>query len=246
LVVSVPHAGTFLPDDLAAGLNPLGRAVADTDWFVDRLYDFAPALGATLLVATHSRTVADLNRSPDGGALYPGQAETGFCPTESFDGAPLYDGPPPDAAQRATRRARVWQPYHDALSGQLARVRALHGRVVLLDAHSIRGAIPRLFPGRLPDLNYGTNGGVSCTPGLAARAMAATAGSGFSQVLDGRFRGGHITRHYGDPARGVQAIQLELAQSTYMDEDAAPRWDPARAAPLVAALRSLVRELLDA
>ena len=246
LIVSIPHAGTFIPDEILSGLTPAGRAVIDTDWHVDTLYDFAASLGATILAAQVSRTVVDLNRSPAGGLLYPGQAETGICPTETFAGEPLYAAAP-DAAETSARIDRYWRPYHEALQGQLARIRSLHGSVRLLDAHSIRSTIPRLFDGTLPSLNYGTNGGLSADPALVARAMAATAQSGFSQVLDGRFRGGFITRHYGDPAGGVHAIQLELAQSSYMDEDSPrPVLDRVRAAPLVAALTRLVEELLRA
>ena len=246
LIVSIPHAGTFLPADIAGRLAPAGRALADTDWHVDRLYDGAAALGATVLVATHSRFVADLNRPPDGGKLYPGQAETSICPTETFDGAPLYAAAPPGAAEIDARVAKYWRPYHAALLAEIERVKSLHGTVHLLDAHSIRGTIPRLFEGTLPNLNFGTNGGASAAPGLVARAMAATQGKGFSQVLDGRFRGGHITRYYGKPMAGVHAIQLELAQYCYLDEAAPCPFDACRAAPLVALLGTLVRELLRA
>ncbi len=246
LIVSVPHAGTFIPAPILAQLTEAGRRAIDTDWHVDRLYAFAAGMGATLLTATHSRTVIDLNRWPAGGPLYPGQVETALCPTETFDGAPLYAGDPPGPAEVAARVAAYWQPYHDALGAEIARVAALHGQVHLLDAHSIRTTVPRLFAGRLPDLNFGTNSGAAAEPGLAARAMAATAGRGFSQVLDGRFRGGAITRRYGDPARGVHAIQLELAQACYLDEAAPCPFDAARAAPLVAVLTALVGELLRA
>ena len=246
LVVSVPHAGVFLPPDLQPPLSHVGWARVDTDWHMHELFRFAAGLGATLLMATHSRTVVDLNRSPAGGALYPGQAETTVCPSESFAGEPLYEGAPPGAAEIADRVARYWQPYHDALAAQLARVRALHGAVRLLDGHSIRSRVPRLFDGVLPDLNFGTDGGRTAAPDLIARAQAATAPEGFSQVLDGRFRGGHITRHYGDPAGGVHAIQLEVAQSAYMDEAAPHRWEPARAWRLQSALQRLVDALLVA
>ncbi len=246
LIVSVPHAGTYIPAPIHAQLSQAGRSVTDTDWHVDQLYNFAPALGATLLTATHSRTVIDLNRSPAGGLLYPGQVETALCPTETFDGAKLYAAAPPGPDEVVARTAAYWQPYHDALRAEIARVAALHGRVHLLDAHSIRATIPRLFAGRLPDLNYGTNSGTSADPGLVARAMAATQGAGFTQVLDGRFRGGAITRGYGAPPRGVHVIQLELAQACYLDEGAPYPFDAARAAPLIAVLVPLVRELLRA
>ncbi len=246
LIISVPHAGTFIPAGIAARLTPEGRAVLDTDWHVDKLYAFAPALGATLLVATHSRTVVDLNRAPGGDALYPGQAETAICPTETFDGAPLYAGAAPEAAEVAARVAALWQPYHTALAAELARIKACYGHARLLDGHSIRSIVPRLFTGTLPDLNFGTNGGASADPALVARALQATAPGGFSQVLDGRFRGGHITRFYGRPAEGVHAIQLELAQSTYLDETEPHRFVAERTIRLTAALSELVKALLAA
>ncbi len=245
LVISIPHAGTYLPDSIAAELTPAGRALIDTDWHVDRLYDFACGLDATLIYATHSRTVVDLNRDPSGERLYPGQAETGICPIETFAGLPLYDRDPPGNEAVAHRVATYWQPYHDALHDALHRVRARHGTARLLDAHSIRGQVPRLFAGALPDLNFGTNNGAACTATLADRAVAATADQGFSQVLNGRFRGGYITRHYGRPAEGIDAIQLELAQRTYMDERAPGPYDADHAAPLVTVLRHLVTELLS-
>ena len=227
-------------------MTPAGRALVDTDWHVDQLYDFAAPMGATVLAANYARTVVDLNRSPSGEKLYPGQAETGICPAETFDGAPINDTPPgPD--EIAARVQTYWRPYHDALQAQLERIKSLYGSVNLLDAHSIRSAIPRLFAGPLPSLNYGTNGGMSADPSLVLRAMAATSHAGKTQVLDGRFRGGFITRQYGDPSAGVHAIQLELAQSAYMDEHAPPpALDRIRAAPLVAALKHLVAELLRA
>jgi len=244
LLISVPHAGTVLPPDIAAQLTPIGRRVIDTDWHVDRLYDFAAALDVTLLVATHSRTVVDLNRPPTGGKLYPGQAETGLCPTQTFAGDPLYAAAAPDDAEIARRRETYWQPYHDALAAELARLKALHGHARLLDAHSIHGRIPRLFEGDLPDLNFGTNGGLSATPALTEKVAKAAAGHGFSHVVNGRFRGGYITRHYGDPANHIDAIQLELAQRTYMQEDAPGPYDPEQAAKLIAVLGAVVQALL--
>ena len=247
LVVSVPHAGTYIPPEIAAEMTPIGRAAIDTDWHVDSLYGFLKERDATFIVATHSRNVVDLNRPPDGGKLYPGQAETGICPTETFDGDPLYIGNPPGPAARVRRVQTYWQPYHAALTAALARTRAVHGHAHLLDAHSIRTYVPRLFEGALPDLNFGTNDGAACTPSLAARVVQTAAGRGFSHVLNGRFKGGYITRHYGRPADGVNAMQLELAQSTYMDDSAAasnaPQFDAPRAAPLIEVLHAVVAEL---
>ncbi len=242
LLISIPHAGTHLPPDIAAQLTPVGRQRIDTDWHVDLLYDFAAAEGASLLTATHSRTVVDLNRNPEGGLLYPGQHETTVCPTETFAGAPLYAAPL-TPAEIARRIPLYWTPYHQALTAELDRIHAQHGTAHLLDAHSIRGEIPRLFPGLLPDLNYGTNNGASASEALTARALAATAPHPFTTILNGRFLGGHITRHYGRPSQGIHAIQLELAQRTYTDEAEPNPYDPTRAGPLKTALRALVQEL---
>ncbi len=222
LLVSMPHVGTHIPDEIAADLTEEACTVPDTDWHVDRLYDFLDDLGASVISATHSRYVVDLNRAPDGADLYPGRDTTELCPTSGFFRQPLYrEGRRPDAAEIARRVAVHWQPYHTALAAELERIKALHGAALLWDAHSIASEVPRFFDGRLPDLNLGTNGGASCDPALATRVMAvAEAAQGYSAVLDGRFRGGYITRHYGRPADGVHAIQLELSQRTYMDEGA--------------------------
>ena len=221
LLISFPHVGTHLPPALAARLTPKARQVWDTDWHLPRLYDFAQALGASTLVATHSRYVIDLNRPPDGSSLYPGQQTTGLCPTEDFDGESIYLDPAdaPDDAEVVARRDRFWQPYHDQLAAELARLRAQHGAVALWDAHSIRSVLPRFFEGKLPDLNLGTGQGSSCDAALAERVLQiAQAVPGLTAVLNGRYTGGYITRHYGRPAEGVTAMQLEMTQCSYMQE----------------------------
>lgn len=243
LVVSVPHAGIFLPPLIEQRLTPAGKTRADTDWYIDRLYDFLPAMNVTVIAATHSRLVIDLNRPPDGGLLYPGQAETSVCPVEAFDGSPLYSEAAPDRSEVAMRVELYWRPYHAALAAELARCQAVHGFAHLLDAHSIRSEVARLFPGTLPHLNFGTNDGASASAHLTTRVMQA-AGAEFSSVLNGRFKGGYITRHYGAPARGVQAIQLELAQRSYMDEQSPGLYDARRAANLVAVLQRVTEAML--
>jgi N-formylglutamate deformylase len=243
----VPHAGTEVPPELAARLTPAALRLPDTDWHVGRLYDFAPALGVTMIVACHTRYLIDLNRPPDDAALYSAAAQTGLCPVQTFDGEPLYsDGTERLApAEIEQRRARYWQPYHDALRTLLDDTCRRHGYALLLDAHSIHSTLPRLFDGRLPDINVGTYDGRSCAPAIndALRAQL-SATPQFSNVFDGRFKGGHITRHYGQPAQRVHALQIELAQSSYMDE-AATEYDAARATPLRDLLRSLVESLLQ-
>ena len=243
LLFSLPHGGTHIPDEIAGRLSTAGLAMADTDWHLAQLYDFLDDLGAARLEATHSRTVIDLNRAPDDAPLYPGTRGSALCPLTSFAGEPLYrPAAEPGAAEIESRRARFWRPYHQRLVAALAAIKARHGIALLWDAHSIRSRVPSLFEGRLPDLNFGTNAGASAAASLGARLMARAEGAeGYSRVLDGRFKGGYITRNYGDPGKGVHAVQLELSQITYMDEDPpfAFRED------LAQAIRPLLRALLE-
>jgi N-formylglutamate deformylase len=220
LLISMPHAGTYVPPALAARFTEEARHVPDTDWHMERLYGFAKDLGASILVATHSRYVVDLNRPPDGASLYPGQSVTGLCPIDTFADTPIYpNGDVPDDAEVAARRDAIWAPYHAQLSAELGRIRALHGVAVLWDAHSIRSVLPRFFEGKLPDLNLGTANGESCDPTLAQELLSiAKDARGYTAVLNGRFKGGHITRHYGQPGQCVHAIQLEMTQCSYMQE----------------------------
>jgi N-formylglutamate deformylase len=242
LLVSLPHDGSAIPDALRPRLTERARTAPDTDWHVSRLYAFASELGASVLVPHWSRYVVDLNRSPDDVSLYPGQNTTGLCPIVQFSGEPVYlPGEEPDTAEVADRVERYWQPYHQALSAELERLRALHGKVVLWEGHSIRGQLPFLFDGALPDFNLGTAGGASCSPELAHRlGVVLDAQDGYSHVVNGRFKGGYITRHYGRPDLGVHAVQLELAQRTYMDEDSA-QWQSERAEMVMPVLDALLR-----
>ncbi|KAB8172290.1 N-formylglutamate deformylase [Lysobacter maris] len=241
LLISLPHDGSLIPDDLAARMTPTARRAPDTDWHVSVLYAFARELGASILAPRHSRYVVDLNRPPDDVSLYPGQNTTGLCPAVRFDGEPVYlDGQAPDADEVAARVRHYWQPYHQALGEELARLKSEHGRAVLWEGHSIRSVVPFLFEGRLPDLNLGTAGGASCRPGLAAKLEAVLTGqSDYSHIVNGRFKGGYITRHYGRPDDGIDAVQLELAQINYMDEDSF-EYAPERAARLQPLLRRLL------
>ena len=253
LIVSIPHAGIEIPPEVEPRLVSLWHARKDADWWVDRLYGFATDLGATVIRTAVSRTVIDVNRDPSGKSLYPGQATTELCPTTTFDGEPLYkDSQSPDAAEIAVRIAAHYRPYHDAIAAEIARLKADHGHVILYDAHSIRSRVPRLFEGELPHLNFGTNGGTSCSPQLVDSLEAIAEESSFTQVINGRFKGGYITRHYGRPEEGVHAVQLELAMRSYMDEPerlSSENWptpfDGVRAAGLQGLLARLLQACID-
>lgn len=247
VLLSIPHVGTHLPEGLCGDYTEIALQRADTDWHLDRLYAFAHQLGASVLQATHSRSVIDLNRPPDDQSLYPGRITTGLCPTETFRGEPLYRaGRAPNATETARRLALYWRPYHDALAAELNRLKALHGHVLLWDAHSIASQLPRLFDGQLPDLNLGTADGESCAAEVLAPVAAIAQRSGFSVVVNGRFKGGHITRRYGNPAQGVHAIQLELCQCLYMDEASPFGYRPDGAARLQPTLTAMLGAAVDA
>lgn len=243
LFVSLPHDGTELPQDLAQRMTESARRVPDTDWHVSRLYAFAREMGASMIVPKYSRYVVDLNRPPDDESLYPGQNTTGLCPLVQFSSEPIYlEGQAPKKREIAQRVKQFWRPYHDALAEEIARIKSLYGRVVLWEGHSIRSEVPFLFDGRLPDFNLGTSGGASCSAGLQRKLVhLLEAQKDYSFVANGRFKGGYITRQYGKPIDGVDAIQLELAQLNYMNEDTFA-YDEAKA-PRV---QALIRAMLEA
>lgn len=246
VLISIPHLGTHLPDDLRSRYSDAALPVADTDWHLDRLYAFAPELGIGVLGAKVSRYVIDLNRPASGESLYPGQTTTGLCPTETFRGEPLYrPGHEPDATEVARRIQTYWQPYHQALADELARLRAQHGQVLLWEAHSIASVLPRLFDGKLPDLNFGTHSGAACRNALLDAVLAPlTDESGLTHIVNGRFKGGWITRHFGQPQQGIHAIQLEMCQSLYMDETAPFGYQEDLAQSIQPVLRSLLESAL--
>lgn len=248
LLVSMPHIGTEIPLHLQASYSARALQVEDTDWHLAQLYDFLPALGASVLQPRYSRYVIDLNRPPDDAPMYPGASNTELCPTRFFTGDALYrEGAAPDAAARLKRRSDYWQPYHDALTRELQRLVRVHGYALLWDAHSIRSAIPWLFEGTLPALNIGTANGQSAHPRIAQAVMDACGKAApLSHVLNGRFKGGYITRHYGRPAAHVHALQLEMCQNLYMQETAPFAYDANLAAQVQPTLRAMLQAAVDA
>jgi len=245
LLISVPHDGCHVPDEIRARMTDAGLALPDTDWHVAQLYDFARDLGASMQVANYSRYVVDLNRSADDDVLYPGQTVTGLCPRQTFAGDDIYREGSVDDAETAGRISKYWRPYHEGIETTLAAMREAYGYALLWDAHSIPGRVPRLFDGELPELNIGSNDGSSCPASIEQAVAAAAAASPYSSVVNGRFKGGYITRHYGDPDKGIFALQLEVAQRSYMDE-ATRVFDQHRAGRLQGTLRSMLEVFLSA
>ena len=245
LLISVPHVGTAIPPDQHHRYTERALQAEDTDWFLDRLYAFAKDLGASLIVPRHSRYLIDLNRPSENTPMYAGQNNTELCPTRHFTGQPIYrEAQAPDDAEIRRRVAVYWQPYHDALRDELARLHAAHGHAVLFDGHSIKSELPWLFEGTLPHMNLGTVDGSSCAPGLRdALAAVFVAQERYSFVVDGRFKGGHITRHFGRPHEGLHAVQLEMCWRAYMDEAPPYRWHDNRAAEVTPLLRELVQTM---
>ncbi|WP_299348843.1 N-formylglutamate deformylase [uncultured Shimia sp.] len=245
IVLGLPHVGTFVPDEIAQNFTPRGRELPDTDWHVDRLYDgLVPSV--TTVQATFHRYVVDANRDPSGVSLYPGQNTTGLVPETDFDCVPIWRTPP-DAAEVEARRKAYHAVYHEALQAELDRVRAVHGVAILYDCHSIRSVIPHLFQGILPDFNIGTNNGETCAKAIEAAVVGVCADAkGYTSVLNGRFKGGWTTRHYGRPQDGVHAIQMELAQSTHLtDENAGWVYAPEKAGRLRPHLKRILETLAD-
>lgn len=244
LLISMPHNGQAIPDDIASKMTEMGHAIHDTDWYLDRLYDFAKALGAYILVPDYNRYVIDLNRDPQGVNLYPGANSTELCPTTAFDLSPLYlDGCQPDKAENARRVDLYWQPYHQAIGTTLSEIKQQFGCAVLLEAHSILSHVPRFFEGQLPDFNFGTADNQSCSAKLLTDVEAINY-SPYSQVSNGRFKGGFITRNYGDPDNNIHAIQLELSQITYMDESTLT-YNEVMASNVQPKLKALVETLIQ-
>ena len=245
LVISCPHVGTALPADQLARYTPRALEVEDTDWFLDRLYAFGLEMGASMIVPRHSRYLIDLNRPSENTPMYAGQNNTELCPTRHFTGEALYrEGQAPDDTEIRRRVGTYWQPYHRALADELARAKSAHGHAVLFDAHSIKSELPWLFEGRLPHMNLGTVDATSCAASLRdALAAVFAAQSEYSHVVDGRFKGGHITRHFGRPHAGIHVVQLEMCWRAYMHEDPPYRWDDGRAAQVTPLLRSLLRTM---
>lgn len=246
LLISIPHDGRVLPPALAERMSERARELPDTDWYVDRLYEFAKAPGASVIKANYSRYVVDLNRASDDGVLYEGQFVTGLCPEKTFDGDDVYlQGQKIGDDEKNERIEKYWRPYHDKIARELSNIKDAFGYALLWDAHSIPSQVPLLFDGELPELNFGTNEGRSCAGEVVDAVVArATICEGYWSVLDGRFKGGYITRQYGEPENDIHAIQLEVAQRCYMIEESL-RFDDDRASRLQETLSKLLQAFIS-
>lgn len=243
LIISMPHTGTDVPASILNRFTDKAKRLPDTDWHIARLYEFAGVLGAHRIIPRYSRYVIDLNRPPDDTSLYPGKFTTGLCPATLFDGSPVYVDGGPDEAEIKARTEIYWRPYHDKLESLVNELKHKHGKVAVFDAHSIRSEMPTLFDGVLPDLNIGTADDATCDKKLTQELLLCGQQSGYSCVANGRFKGGYITRHYGNPDEGVHAVQLELAQKNYMQENYPFTYDEARAKQLQSALCQILEKI---
>ena len=246
LIISIPHMGTEIPSYIAQTLTPVGQQLADTDWHLDQLYDFADELNASVLMAKYSRYVVDLNRSANDESLYPGQTVTGLFPQLTFRGERICESDAPNDHERQQRLKNFWQPYHDKLKLEIDRLKNKHGKVLVWEAHSIASVLPRLFEGQLPDLNIGTNSGLTASGGVVEAIEKTLKGCPFKLVVNDRFKGGYITRSLGDPSQGVHVVQLEMCQSTYMNESYPFEYRSDLANQVKPYLRNMIQSALDA
>jgi len=216
LVISVPHDGGTMAPGMIERLQPYAADCPDRDHLIAAVFDFDD-LPHTRIKAEYSRYVVDLNRPADGDALYPGQPETGVCPITGFDDRPLYrPSQAPEEEEIKQRIERYWQPYHNELAQLIDRAKDRFGYCLLIDAHSIDDVVPRFFTGTLPNINVGTFAGKSCDAKYKNIITDALSQQGiYSWVINDRFKGGYITRHYGQPKNHVHAIQLEHGKSIY-------------------------------
>lgn len=248
LLISVPHSSHELPPEVIGNYSDVGRSSKDSDWFTDLLYEsIAADLRGSMIIPRYSRYLIDLNRPANDEALYPGQVSTGLCPTLSFDGEPLYRlNAEPDGAERTRRTSIYWAPYHQAIVDEMERLKKIHGYVVLWEGHSIKSEVPRLFQGSLPDFNLGSNIGRACPSAVIQSAWnALTTRPQWTRILDGRFKGGYITRQYGIPDQSQYAIQLELSQTVYLRDEHQPSWDLDFAQPAIEAIKAMVSAAVD-
>lgn len=248
ILLSVPHCGTEFPTELTDQFKPdLRSAPDDTDWFVHQLYDFAPQMGITLIHATYSRWVIDLNRDPESKPLYAdGRIITAICPATNFFGEKLYKDERTEVAgnEVARRLQAYYWPYHQQVQVLLDGLKQKHGRVLLWDCHSIRQHVPTIHREKFPDLILGDVDGTSASPGLIEETLSILDHSGYCVSHNHPFKGGYITRHFGQPSVEQHALQLEMTKVNYMD-DQEQSYNRARAERMRSLLKKVFERLID-
>lgn len=247
IVISSPHSGTFFPPEVADQLKPEHVATPDdTDWFIHKLYDFAPAMGITMISANYNRWVIDLNRNPNSAPLYnDGRVITGLVPTTNFNGEHLYKGQIPSQEEVNRRLDAYYKPYHQKVAELLQATKAEFGKALLFDAHSIRKVVPGIREEAFPDLILGDNDGKSADKAIIETAFSALKSDGYDLQHNHPFKGGYITRSFGQPSDNVHALQLEMAKTNYMN-DSETAYDQARADQIRAILQNVFSALIKA
>ncbi len=245
ILVSIPHAGTHFPKELAANYHPhILQHPTDTDWFVDKLYDFALRLGITLIVAKLSRYVIDLNRNPENQALYSEERpQTSLVPTHSFEGKSLYIGNPPNSKEIHRRLTNYYHPYHVAISNKLREFKLTFGHALFFDAHSIKHLVPGLNPKPFHQITLSDHNGQCAHPKLVEQALQSLRSGPYAVAYNENFLGGQLVRSMGQPAKNIYGLQLEMCQNIYMDEDTTC-YLPKKAAQVQKLLEQLFKDLI--
>lgn len=245
IIISSPHSGTFFPPEIASKLKPeMADKPDDADWFIDRLYDFAPAMGITVIKANYCRWVIDLNRDPESKPLYTdGRVITGLVPTTNFNGDPLYKDAVPEEHEIAERIHKYYLPYHEKLEELLEQTKQQFGKALLFDAHSIRRVVPGIQKEAFPQLILGDNDGTSASKEVIDAVWNILKDSGYEATHNTPFKGGQITRSFGKPDDNVHALQLEMAKTNYMDATET-EYDGQNAAQIREVLKAVFTQLI--
>ena len=245
LLVSMPHSGLALTPQVQSGLTEKALTLPDTDWHVPEVYSFLGELGVGRISANYSRYVIDLNRPLDDAPLYASKT-TGLFPSILFDESPVFKPAClPNKRHHQFCKENIWQPYHGKITEELECLKAKFGYAILFDAHSIAPETPMLFEGRLADFNFGNNNGEASSQKWLQAASGVVPDGTYSRVSNGRFKGGYITRSFGNPKKNIHAIQLELSQACYLKNQSHPySIDSNKLANLQAVLKQVIKTLI--
>ncbi|GAA4113631.1 N-formylglutamate deformylase [Aquimarina addita] len=223
ILISIPHAGTQFPVEIKHYYKKKMRNhLDDTDWYVHKLYEFAPSLGITIIKANLSRWVIDLNRDPKSIPLYTdNRLITAITPITDFYGNNIYtsSSSEPDPIEIQRRLDLYYWPYYRQIETLIADLKKKFGKVLLWDAHSIRHLVSTIQKKPFPDMILGNNDQKTAHPQLILTALEKLRSKKFEVAHNTPFKGGHITRYFGKPAQNVHALQLEMNKILYMDDN---------------------------